>query len=128
MPYTTPTPSDDTIDSRDIISHIEYLEDAVEGGDATTDERDELATLRALAEECEGCADWHYGEMLIAKTCFVEYIKEVINECYPMPEDFDNGSWPWCHLNMNWESAAKDAEMDYMEVEYDGVPFLIRCV
>lgn len=142
-------------DSRDIIERIEYLEqsgiDSDESarleelnkrGDLTDDEASEredlearaldsddaaeLEALRALANECEGYADWQYGEQLISVDYFVEHIEELINDCYEMPKDMNSGEWPWRHMKIDYEAAAKEAEQDYALVTFMGRDFFIR--
>lgn len=142
-------------DSRDIIERIEYLEqsgiDSDEStrleelskrGDLTDDEASEreglearaldsddaaeLDALRTLADECEGYADWKYGEQLIAVDYFVSYIEELINDCYEMPKDMNSGEWPWRHMSIDYAAAAKDAEQDYALVTLMGRDFFIR--
>lgn len=63
----------------------------------TSDEAKELAMLKRVAEEGEDYSDWHYGETLIKSTYFVEYIEQLIDECYPMPgkhHGVNPNAWP----------------------------------
>ena len=140
----------DIIDSRDIIARIEGLEtelaDAHEG-DGTTDkpeledwieqaskseaaafheEAKELLILRKVAEEASTSADWEYGETLIRESYFEDYIEELIEDCYEMPKQMGSGEWPYRHLTLDIEAAAEEAKQDYMEVDFDGVTYLIR--
>lgn len=90
------------------------------------DDKAELAELRKLASECEGYADWKYGETLIARSYWVDYIRELIDDCYEMPKDLDSGKWPYRHMTMDYDAAAKEAEDDYASVELFGNEYLIR--
>jgi hypothetical protein len=141
---------DNVIDSRDIIKRIEELEeelqDACEGEgneqdfdiwlEQATDNSEhtlhdaahELRTLRCIADECEGYGDWKYGESLIREDYFTDYIEELINDCYELPKGLNSGEWPYCHMTMDYEAAAEDAKADYMEVDFDGVTYFMRCV
>lgn len=87
---------------------------------------EELYKLRVLAGEAEGSADWEHGETLIRESYFTDYIEELINDCYDMPKEINSGSWPWCHMTIDYEAAAEAAKVDYMEVDFDGVTYLIR--
>jgi len=142
----------DVIDSRDVIARIEELEsdletvheDDTEAGctsldfeewlketskddtHAQHDEAYELVKLRELRDEADCSPDWNYGEQLISRDYFVEYIIQLIDECYPMPEGVKNGDWPYRHMEMDYEGAAREAEEDYMSVDFDGNEYLIR--
>lgn len=114
----------DVIDSRDIIARIEFLTDT-ECEDMGADELSELAILRAIAKESEGCADWEHGEALIRESYFTDSIKGLIQDCYPMPKEFGSRDWPWRHIKIDYAGAADEAMSDYIEVDFDGVAYLI---
>lgn len=126
--------TEDVLDSRDIIERIEELETMLEGlgsmGDADmqglADEWQEMQALKALAKECEGYGDWEYGETLIRSSYFVEYITDLIHDCYEMPKEMHSGQWPYCHITIDYEAAARDAEHDYMTVDFNGQEYLMR--
>lgn len=124
------TNSDDIIDSRDIIERIEQLDGRqFDHNDLTQVELEELAALKALAAECEQYAsDWQYGEQLIRRSYFEQYISDLIDECYELPKNINCGSWPYNHLSFDIEAAAIEAEQDYTEVSFGGVEYLIRSV
>jgi hypothetical protein len=125
--------SDDIIDSRDVIARIEELKDEIEsveipeneiGGpnDTMAEERDELAKLEAFAEEAEGCcADWKYGEALIRDSYFVEYAQQLAEDVCEMPSAV---KWPYTCID--WDQAAKELQMDYTSVEFNGVTYWTR--
>lgn len=126
----------DVIDSRDIIERIEELEGERDAHNEDGPEEDwatafffeaaELATLKALAEQAESTPDWQYGETLIRESYFTDYIEEMVRDCYELPKEFDSGAWPWNNMKMDWDGAAEEAKVDYMEVDFDGVTYLIR--
>lgn len=88
----------------------------------------ELMALRKLAAECEDCIDWKYGETLIHRSHFIDYIEQLIDECYEMPKEMKSGNWPWRHVKVDYKAAADEAEVDYISVDFDGEEYLIRCV
>lgn len=135
MHKTTIENTEDIIDSRDIISRIEELESCLEdhnsdptGGHWSDEDSAELAALQALAQEAEDSPDWIHGETLIRRSYFVDYIAELINDCYEMPKEMNSGQWPYRHMTIDYEAAANEAEQDYMSVDFDGVEYLIRSV
>jgi len=124
--------SDDVIDSRDVIARIEELRDEIEaaeipdneiGGpnDTMAEEREELATLEALAEEGSGSADWEHGETLIRDTYFKSYAQELAEDCGMIP---DNLAWPCTCID--WDQATRELKMDYSCVDFGGVEYWIR--
>ena len=113
--------SDDVIDSRDVIARIEELE-AIDGIQDKIDNRaEELIALRKLAEEAEGYArDWKYGETLIRDSYWIDYVKELLYEIGALPKDIPN------FLAIDWEETAKNIQVDYTSVEFDGVTYWVR--
>lgn len=126
-----PTNSDDIIDSRDIIKRIEELEELITSDDsnelpetapvAGEEERAELAVLKSLADEAEGCADWRYGEALIRDSYFETYAQELAEDCGTI-----TGSEGWPLNCIDWEKAARELQTDYTSVDFDGVTYWIR--
>lgn len=108
---------EDIIDSRDIIARIEYLE-----GTEDEDEASELAALNKLSEQAEGyAADWQYGETLIRDSYFKEYAQELAKDIGAIDR---NASWP--NTCIDWEQAARELQMDYTAVDFDGVTYWVR--
>jgi hypothetical protein len=135
MHKTTIENTEDVIDSRDVIARLDELESCRDdhetdptGGHFSDEDAAELAALRALADEAEDSSDWIHGETLIRRSYFVDYIAELINDCYEMPKEMNSGQWPYRHMTIDYEAAANEAEQDYMSVDFDGVEYLIRCV
>lgn len=154
MTHNTPTNMDDLIDSRDVIARIEELQDEraalVEARDDADKARnadgpdldlfdvyiaareavvewdqendDELNALKALAEEAEGYApDWHYGETLIRDSHFRDYAMELAEDIGAIKSD---ATWP--NNCIDWDQAARELQMDYSAVDFDGVTYWIR--
>ena len=123
----TITNQDDIIDSREVIDRIEELEDLLNHGLDDSGDIEELKALKALAAEAEPeSRDWAYGETLIRRSYFVDYISELIHDCYEMPKEMTSGDWPFRHITIDYEAAANEAEQDYSSVDFDGVEYLIR--
>lgn len=124
-----PTNHDDIIDSRDVIARIEELESEREiakeddsGPDAwDAANGEELRALKALADEAEGCADWRHGEALIRDSYFETYAQELADDCGMINSD---STWP--NNCIDWEKAARELQMDYTSVDFDGVTYWIR--
>lgn len=87
---------------------------------------DELNALKEICRQGEGYGDWAYGDLLINKSYFTDYIQELIDDCYEMPKDFNSDAWPWRHMKIDYEAAAEEAKHDYVEIDYDGTTYLFR--
>lgn len=122
---TPPTNMDDIIDSRDVIERIEELEAEIEEregyGDCMSDEVGELTILKDLAIECENCPDWPHGETLIRDSYFEEYAQYLAEDCGMLA--LDHG---WPNNCIDWEQAAEELQVDYMDIQFDGVEYWIR--
>jgi len=101
------------IDSRDIIERIKELE-------SLENDRDELETLQKLAEEAAS-ANWEYGEVLIRETYFEEYAQELAEDIGAINRD---SNWP--NNCIDWKQAARELQMDYTPVDFDGIDYFIR--
>lgn len=124
------TPDRDRIDSREIIERIDDLAECQaaydrEGGDWARDypeDAEELAALRALADQCVGyCPDWNYGAALIRDSHFPTYTRELaedIGAVHPVTR------WPLTCVD--WDRAANELRMDYTSVDFDGVTFWVQ--
>lgn len=119
---TTPTNTDDIIDSRDIIERIEELETELEDGPLDDEDKAELAALKALAEEGSGYSpDWLYGETLIRYDYFETYAQDLAEDCGMIP---DGLTWPLTCID--WEQAARELQYDYTIIDFDGVTYWVR--
>jgi len=115
---STPTNTDDIIDSRDVIEAIKTLRHCCDGlGEAL-----EFAALLKLAKEAEDYApDWQYGEALIRDSYFEDYARDLANDIGAINSD---ASWP--NDCIDWERAARELQMDYTCVDFDGVDYWVR--
>ena len=116
---TTISNTDDVLDSRDIIARIDHLE-SLEPDEIEDEEKDELENLKALADQCEGYSDWQYGETLISRDYFTEYVQDMLADCGIIPKDLPS------FVEIDWQATADNIEHDYMTVEFDGVDYLMR--
>lgn len=115
------TNRDNVIDSRDVISRIEYLESEVESSPEDEEVKTELATLEALAEEASGYSeDWRHGATLINDNYFTKYAEELCKDCGDLPQNI-----PW-YIVIDWEETAKHIQADYSAVDFDGETYWIR--
>ena len=123
---------DAVIDSRDVIARIEELEGEVLNDDGVIDHSNEdadyrdkcgeLAALQALADEASGyAADWPHGETLIRDSYFKAYAMELADDIGAID---NNASWPLTCID--WDQAARELQMDYSAVDFDGVTYWIR--
>jgi hypothetical protein len=123
------TNSEDIIDSRDILERIEYIDELLMGDNLVTGEDDleiesltnELEDLKDLAEQCEYCGDWKYGETLIRESYFQEYAERLAEDLGMVDR---KAPWPQCHID--WEAAAESLKQDYIPVDFDGEEYWIR--
>lgn len=123
---------DDVIDSRDVIARIEELESKLlnEDGEIDTANEDEnyrdacgeLAALQALADEASGyAADWRHGEALIRDSYFKDYAMDLAEDIGAINRD---ATWP--NTCIDWDQVARELQMDYTAVDFDGVTYWIR--
>lgn len=136
---------EDYIDSRDVIERISEMEleassrweEATEfpegegpsyGELADVDhcawldpeDAEELRQLRSLEEQAGGYSDWLHGVTLIRDSYFVTYAQELSDDLHG---DTDT-HWPFTCVD--WELAARELQMDYTSVDFDGVTYWVR--
>jgi hypothetical protein len=135
--------ADDAINSLDVIKRIEELESAFEAAgldwekllpdsadyddQGLGDDSDaegyaiELKALKVLTDEGANYApDWRYGETLIRETHFAEYVEELVSEIGDMPKEIPG------YIVIDWEATANNDKLEYAEVYFSGVAYLIR--
>ena len=116
---------DDIIDSRDIIERIDELENMSldeDGNGLDEDETKELEILYALQKEGEDYSpDWKYGETLIRDTYFKDYAMDLAEDIGAINSD---SNWP--NNCIDWDQAARDLQMDYTMIDFDGIDYWIR--
>lgn len=120
FPNGQPCPADDpvvVIDYTDLSADdfIKHVED----GDIEFPE-DELGFTLAEFKAVEQFLDEARSEGfddLIHEDYFVDYITEIIDDCYSLPKELQSGDWPYRHITVNYDAAAKEAKQDYTVVE-----------
>ena len=80
------------------------------------EEARELLALRKLAKQCEE----YCMSTLIRDDYFVDYVKLMIPENYELPI---SDKWPYCHITIDYESAADELKQDYTAFDFDGVTY-----
>lgn len=113
----------------DLDSTLKSLEEFVEDAQNALDEfnssfdKDEMDTLKEIIDECDHSNEFQHGCGLIREDYFVEYITDLIHDCYDFPEELESGQWPWNHASIDYESAANEAKSDYNTVEINGTTY-----
>ena len=114
--------SADTIDVRDIISRFEELRSSL----PISGDLEEFEQLTNILEELKGQGgdeqwqgDW-YPVTLISEVYFVEYAQELCQDIGAIPDDFPS------YIEIDWEVTARNIQMDYSEVEIDGITYYFR--
>jgi uncharacterized protein YPO0396 len=107
-------------ESAKVHDNVEAAREALENWDDTTDEGAEYKALKALSDEAENCSDWNHGATLIRESYFVDYCEELCKDIGDLPRDMPD------YLVIDWEATARNIRVDYSEVDFDGVTYLIR--
>lgn len=115
----------DIVDVRDIIARLEELE--ADQPLESDEDLAELDELKVLLDELKGNGgdeqwqgDW-YPVTLIRDSYFTEYAQGLAEELGVIPEEY---VWPISYID--WDLAARDLQMDYTSVEYDGITYWYR--
>ena len=107
---------------RDGIDLEEYICDAAR--DSRHDmyaEANEYRLLCELRDDCEGCGDWKYGEILVRDSYFTDYAQQLAEDIGAVDA---NATWP--NNCIDWERAARELKMDYTSVSFGGVEYWLR--
>lgn len=127
----------DIIDVRDIIQRVEDLEETSNGSvkdgsagaeyEGHEDDHEEYAELIELLEDLKGNGgdeqwrgDW-YPVTLVRDSYFKNYAMDLAEDIGAIPSEY---TWPASCID--WVSAARELQMDYTSVEYDGVTYWYR--
>lgn len=134
-----PSNSDDTLNSRDLIEHLENLRDQVESQvpdlaldkikaedvseyEEESPDLEEYIALRDFCAEAKDYADdWHHGATLIRESYFTRYAKELADDIGAI-----NGNEGWPLNWVDWAAAARELKQDYTEIEWNGVTYYVR--
>jgi hypothetical protein len=99
----------------DLTEAVSDAEDVV--NDIDLDE-DELEELRSLKDEVGG--EWEYGTQLIPEDEFVDYCKQMLEDCGDLPTDIPD------YIVIDWDETASNLRVDYSETEFRGETYLFR--
>ena len=113
------------INIRQVFARFQELEnDMPDDGEERLDALTEYDQLRVLLRDCAGNGndekwrgDW-YPATLIRDDHFTDYAQELA-DAY-----FSKQVWPMTCID--WEQAARELQMDYTAVEFDGVTYWTR--
>lgn len=87
-----------------------------------SDEAEELRKLKAFRDQLEPyCEDWHHGETLIRDSYFKDYAQELAEDIGAINRD---AQWPTNCID--WNTAARELQMDYTPGDFDGVTYWAR--
>lgn len=108
---------EDMLDVRDII-------DVVENDELSEEGLVELSDLLAELAGNGGDHQWQgvrYPVTLILDSYFENYAQQLAEDIGAIPDD---AQWPANCID--WERAARELQVDYTSVEYDGITFWYR--
>lgn len=107
-------------DFGDLTSYIDNSEDedVQEWREDNSDDFDHIEEIDYIEDTV---SEFSYGETLIPVDDFTEYCEDMVEDCYDLtnvPSFIKN--------NINWEGVASDLSVDYTDVTYQGVSYLVR--
>ena len=107
-------------DFGDLISYIDNSdnEDVEEWRDDKVYDFEHINEINELEDEI---TEFSFGETLIPNDDFTEYCKDMVEDCYNLKDVPD-----FIKDNINWEGVASDLGVDYSNVTYQGVSYLVR--
>jgi hypothetical protein len=134
---------DSVIDSRDVIERISELLDRITipdhdctpvGACAQCDEFNrgvdpedelELESLRNLERVAQYADDWIYGATLVRDSYWEDYAREYFDDVYGHEID-KTSSVAASYLTIDYDQFASDLQVDYTDVDFDGVTYWVR--
>lgn len=121
-----PAPGDAHIDMDAVRTSIEEWEESKEFAEEEGAEEFQPPFSIELYQQLKEFANAANGfEEAIADEYFLEYITQIIDDCY---EDIpkNTSGWPYRHIKVDYEAAAEEAKQDYTSVEFGGVTYWCR--
>lgn len=107
-------------DLSDLADELNALAEAEE---LDEEERDRYDELKSLDDQLGGMEDYARNEtVMIPKLDFEDYAEEFAYEVGAI----DNLDRRWPLYCIDWERAARELAMDYTEVRFDGIDYMIR--
>ena len=116
----------DELDPDEEKDALREAEAAIDAAELTLQEFDdsddgcELRALKALADEGDGAEDWTYGATLVRESYFTDYCRELLQDIGDLPKDLPD------YIAIDWNATADNLRVDYSEVDFGGVTYLIR--
>ena len=107
-------------DFEDLISYIDNSEDK-DVQEWKEDNSDDFDHIEEIDYVEDNVSEFSFGETLIPNDDFTEYCKDMVNDCYNLKDVPD-----FIKDNINWDGVASDLEVDYSNVAYQGVSYLVR--
>lgn len=108
------------IDTRDVEALINELESDV--NNLNEEDSNQLETLLKLRGEFQDYSnEWEHGETLICEDYWIDYVKELCEDCGYIPKDLPH----W--IDIDWESTAENVAQDYTVITFDGYDYYVRC-
>jgi antirestriction protein len=91
------------------------------------DELEELESLKALIEDIR--SDWGNealvdGVTLIRDGYFTQYAQQYAEDTGAITDDPQYNRWPLMYID--WDAAARDLQMDYSAIDFDGETYWVR--
>ena len=107
-------------DFDELIKYIDDSEneDVQEWRDDNSNDFEHIEEIDELEDEI---SEFSFGETLIPEDDFTEYCEEFIGDCYDLTHVPD-----FIKNNIDWEGVASDISVDYTNVTYQGVSYLVR--
>lgn len=87
------------------------------------EESAELTLLTEVARQGEGIDDWTDGVTLVRESYFETYAQEFAEDVCDEGQGLST-EWPYRHID--WEAAARELQMDYTCIEFDGITYYCR--
>lgn len=112
----------DVIDSRDIVDRYNEIV-------GNPEFLDEATSLKKVIRQGENSSDWDHGETMIHENYFVEYAKDLIDDCYPEIRKIQSqqgNRWPYRHIKIDYDAAAEELKQDYTCIDFDGETYFVR--
>jgi hypothetical protein len=111
----------DLIDSRDLVERYNEIVGIPEFFE-------EEISLEKVIRQGEKSSEWDHGEIMIHENYFVQFTKDLIDECWDIAGFINNGGskWPYNHVKIDYESAAKELMNDYTIIDFDGETYYVR--
>lgn len=105
----------------DVKMELLAAEDALAEWD-DSEEGQELRALKKLADGAEAyVTDWEHGAQLIRDSYFETHAQELAEEIGAIER---NAGWP--NTCIDWQQAARELQMDYTSVDFDGATYWVR--